>query len=158
MLSAYQCLHKCGDILIAASISRLDSFSLEDGSRLSSWTYPTPGNGQKDKQTTLPRSEGNLNLLETQHSLMDAAHDNGPPAKRRKLSGSDDGQIVADGHFESKKIKQSDAVARRLEAPAFMALTSTKDGKHVIAVTGEDKSISVYEHDGRGQLHHISRR
>jgi hypothetical protein len=28
----------------------------------------------------------------------------------------------------------------------------------VIIVTGEDKSVRVFEHDGRGQLRHISQR
>ena len=53
---------------------------------------------------------------------------------------------------------QRNAAVGKQEAPAVIALTSTTGGDHVIVVTGEDKSIRVFEHDGRGHLRHISQR
>ncbi len=43
-------------------------------------------------------------------------------------------------------------------APAVIAIASTRDGDHVIVVTGEDKSIRVFEQYERGQLRCISQR
>jgi hypothetical protein len=49
MLTPYQSIQKCGNVLIAACISRLDSFSLEDGSLLSSWTFPALRNNSLER-------------------------------------------------------------------------------------------------------------
>jgi tRNA (guanine-N(7)-)-methyltransferase subunit TRM82 len=83
-----------------------------------------------------------------------------PPAKKRKLSASGpaDAQRVSNGR---KKKKQYDAVLGGLEAPAIVALSITKASNHVVAVTGEDKSIRVFEiiqKDGIQQLKQLSQR
>lgn len=96
--------------------------------------------------------------------------EDGPPAKKRKLSSENieakNGETSAstpntkqeqqDG--KKKKQKQnnrSEAVASGLQAPAVIALAATKDGKHVIAVTGEDKSIRVFESIEEGGSHKL---
>lgn len=134
----YQRLHRSGNILIAARGSSIDSFSLQNGSFLSTWTNAPSSKPQPP--TSTPASS--------------------PPAKRRKIS---DGEIeegkeelkeepvkAQNGSSPSKKEKKkqnnrSEAVASGLEHPAIIALTVTQDGKHVVAVTAEDKSIRVFE-------------
>jgi len=62
------------------------------------------------------------------------------------------------GKVAGYEIKQPVVSVGKQEAPAVIALASTRRGDHVIVVTGEDKSIRVFEHDGRGQLRQISQR
>jgi tRNA (guanine-N(7)-)-methyltransferase subunit TRM82 len=54
--------------------------------------------------------------------------------------------------------KQPVVSVGKQEGPVVIALASTRRGDHVIVVTGEDKSIRVFEHDGKGQLRQISQR
>jgi hypothetical protein len=56
MLPPYQCLQMCGSVLLAATSSRVDSFSIDDGSRLSSWTCPTSLE-ENPRSTTQPTGE-----------------------------------------------------------------------------------------------------
>lgn len=44
------------------------------------------------------------------------------------------------------------------DIPLVQCMSVTADGKHVVAVTGSDKTIWVYEHDGNGQLTLLSQR
>jgi tRNA (guanine-N(7)-)-methyltransferase subunit TRM82 len=105
--------------------------------------------------------------LITQNSEVpvDAVRDpSSPPVKRRKLSAARDPQEPNEknGNGKKKVNNRSDAVASGLQAPAIIALAVTTRSKHVIAVTGEDKSIrvfeSVFESDGKHQLRHVSQR
>lgn len=44
------------------------------------------------------------------------------------------------------------------DIPMVQCLCVTADGKHVVAATGSDKTIWVFEHDGNGQLTLLSQR
>ena len=140
----YQRLQRSGNILIAARGSSIDSFSLEDGSLLSTWTNTPPAKSEPPIPKTEPTTAST------------------PPAKRRKISpGEEEDEKVEEktedipkpqngsappGKKDKKKQNnRSDAVASGLESPAIIALSVTKDGKYVIAVTAEDKSIRVFE-------------
>ena len=145
----YQCLQKCGNILIAARGSSIYSFNLEDRSLLSSWKCPTAFQDLKINETTKPPST-------------DVVIESSPsPAKKRKLSATEDSQKSVESPGTKKTNNRADAVASGLEAPAVIALAVTGD-KHVVAVTGEDKTIRVFENvfkeDGKQYLKHISQR
>jgi tRNA (guanine-N(7)-)-methyltransferase subunit TRM82 len=158
----YQCLKKCGNILIAARGSSIDSFSLEDHSLLSTWKCPS----SHDPELTQTSSEITIKLTAQNSEVpVDVVRDpSSPPAKRRKLSAARDLQEPSEKNgTEKKKVNnRSDAVASGLQAPAIIALAVTTSGKHVIAVTGEDKSIRVFENvfepDGKHQLRYVSQR
>jgi tRNA (guanine-N(7)-)-methyltransferase subunit TRM82 len=153
---------KCGNVLVAARGSSLDSFDIFDGSLLSTWSYPSSqgvGNGQPvptEVTTKLATQNSESSSVEI---IVDAAS---PPAKKRKLSASEPAD--AKQHSKEGKKKQnnrSDAVASGLEAPAVIALAVTNGGQHVIAVTGEDKTIRVFENireDGVYRLRQLSQR
>lgn len=165
MRMPYQCMTRCGDILVAARGSSIDSFKLEDGLLLSTWNCPSSQHSQDGKT---PNGELDLTtkvatIQTSESSLVEIALDiSSPPAKKRKLSQS--GQVptlVEPKDGKKKQNNRSAAVASGLEAPAVTVLASTTDGKHVIAVTGEDKSIRVFEHvfiDGAHQLKQLSQR
>jgi len=44
------------------------------------------------------------------------------------------------------------------ERPFIHALTATADNHHVVAITGSDKTLWVFEHDGAGNLEQLSQR
>jgi len=139
----YQCLQKCGNILIAARGSSIDSFSLEDRSLLSTWKCPTPFQ--------------DLKIAEPSKSTTEKSDTEPSPAKKRKLSVGGDSEKP---EVKKKSNNRADAVSSGLEAPAVIALAVR--GQHVVAVTGEDKSIRVFENmfkeDGKHYLKHISQR
>jgi tRNA (guanine-N(7)-)-methyltransferase subunit TRM82 len=146
-----------GNLLIAARGSSIDLF--RDGLLLSTWKCPSI----QAAGSTTPSLEVTTKLV-TQHyeTSVEITADSAPPAKKRKLSTS--GPVEAKSVTKEGKKKQnsrSDAVRSGLEAPAVIALAITKERRHVIAVTGEDKSIRVFENvqeDGVHRLKQLSQR
>lgn len=136
----YQCLQKADNFLVAARGSSIDLFSLEDLSLLSTWTCPTvqAPNTKGTSQSTTQQSPDPTNA--------EASHLS-PPAKRRKLSDDNTTQEPDDVAQKAKRKQnsRSDSVESGLEAPAVTTLAVTKAGRHVIAVTGEDKTVRVFE-------------
>lgn len=152
----YQCLKKHGDVLVAARGSTIDLFSLVDQSLLSTWTCPP------DAESKISPATGVSSTVASQKSDANVAGDaSTPPAKRRKLSNAGEAQQSHEKKGEMKSNNRSDTVAGGLRAPAIIALAATNRG-YVIAVTGEDKSIRVFEDvsdpNGGHQLKQISRR
>ncbi|EPE29584.1 WD40 repeat-like protein [Glarea lozoyensis ATCC 20868] len=178
----YQCIDKRRNLLIAARDSSIDLINLENGSYLSTWTCPWPEKPQISK----PEIEQPSKLLatqESQSSSVDIVIDSkSPPAKRRKLSsgeadkdlikevepetqGTSTAKVTKNGNEKNqKKQKQNNrsvAIAIGLEAPAIIALAVTVNNKHVVAVTGEDKCIRVFEivdEADVSKLHQVSER
>jgi tRNA (guanine-N(7)-)-methyltransferase subunit TRM82 len=58
----------------------------------------------------------------------------GPPGKRVKLSPSKE------------------------QKPNFSTLILSRNGQYLVAVTGEDKCVRVFETDSHGRLHQLSER
>jgi tRNA (guanine-N(7)-)-methyltransferase subunit TRM82 len=153
----YQCLKQCGTILIAARGSSIDSFSLDDHSLLSTWKCSS-----SQQPNISPETSKKLTPQNSESSVDIVLSSADPPAKRRKLSNAGDSQKPNEKNGKKKANNRSDAVSSGLQAPAVIALAATKGGEHVIAVTGEDKSIRVFENifeaDGKHKLRHISQR
>jgi tRNA (guanine-N(7)-)-methyltransferase subunit TRM82 len=160
----YQCLKKYETTLIAARGSSIDLFNLEDHLLLSTWKCPSepepePGFSLSVPETSMKpapqESKSNADII----SNTDAST---PQAKRRKLSNAAHSPKTSETNGQRKANNRSDAVASGLQAPAVIALAVARGGKHVIAVTGEDKSIRVFEDvsgpNGGHQLQQISQR
>jgi tRNA (guanine-N(7)-)-methyltransferase subunit TRM82 len=142
-----------GNLLIAARGSSIDL--LQDGSLVSTWKCPSiqeVGNAQPP-----PELATKLVTQTSESSSVEITIDSSsPPAKKRKLSASEPTeapQVSKEGNKKQKN--RSDAVLSGLEAPAVVALIVTKDGHHVIVVTGEDKSIRVFEHVQENGVYHL---
>ncbi|KAL1841299.1 hypothetical protein VTJ49DRAFT_7244 [Mycothermus thermophilus] len=135
----YHLLKVCGGIVFAAQGSDIHSFN----SRLehvSTWKYPQ----QHAAESTGPAEEA-----------QDSPAPEGPPAKRRKVEdGKDD--AASNGQAKGKKAAQYDNPAN--ERPFLQGLYATTDGRYLVAITGCDKTIWVFEHDGAGHLKELSRR
>ncbi|KAI1263123.1 hypothetical protein F5Y18DRAFT_142626 [Xylariaceae sp. FL1019] len=164
----YQCLSPLGQgtIFAASKGTSIHTFDLSANPQLlSSWTHPSSkltGTGEKTA------ANGNA---------MGQEVGDGPPSKRRKVEGedevaADEVDIVPESHGtaanegkttvnEGKKKKinrKANWALQSSEAPYVILLTATEDGSHVVAVTGQDKTLWVFEHDGKGSLEELSQR
>ena len=154
MLTPFQRLLYCSrqgsrrlNVLLAASGPTIRLFNALDGMFISKWSHLEP---TETKQAARDRSPGSH----------DDKGSEGPPGKRRKLSNdsapseaSSVEVVVDNGGKKRRKSKRKDFLI-----PSVTSLTVTSDGKHVIAVTGEDKSLRVLELLDNGVLKQISQR
>jgi hypothetical protein len=160
MHRVYQCVEVVGQYLVGASAHELHTFSLNSGSQISSWAC----GGKVDKTALTGLSEPVDNKGECQASTSPSVEveesDPHPSAKRRKLSDSRS-EGLSPGHktTEGEKITESSQITscNASVTPGIVTLTPSKDGKYVIIVTGEDKTIRVLRHDD-GKLEQISER
>ncbi|TRX93864.1 hypothetical protein FHL15_005246 [Xylaria flabelliformis] len=158
----FQCLSPLGwntKFFCAAKGCSIQTFNLDGGSQpLFSWTHPS----LQQAKTVAETKETTHGRLESEEQTRQQ-----PPSKRRKL-GSDEADAeteagqgtpaaTANGEKNQKKGKANWAQPKP-EAPLIVLLTATADGSHVIAVTGQDKTLWVFEHDGKGSLEEVSRR
>ncbi|TVY84994.1 tRNA (guanine-N(7)-)-methyltransferase non-catalytic subunit trm82 [Lachnellula suecica] len=173
MRMPYQCMQKCGTLLVAARGSNIDLFNLNDGSFISTWQCP-PSQGAVKVKPSIAEASPKLENKGSESSSVDiTVESSAPPAKRRKLSEDGQDENSAKTHGEenkggTKKTKKEkkqgnrlDSVASGLDAPAVIALAVTSDSQHMIAITGEDKSIRVFSvtpQDGVANLQHLSQR
>ncbi|KAI1096213.1 hypothetical protein F5B19DRAFT_224905 [Rostrohypoxylon terebratum] len=184
----YQCLGRLGQssIICAAKGTSIHTFDLvtfylpESGaSIISSWTHPLV---KKDENSEPQKKNENENENENENGTTQEGQDpdgqesGQRPPKKRKLSsdekpdasrenGQADSKAVepplsGDGaKKEKQKQKQkSELRAQQPELPFVILLAATEDGSHLVAVTGQDKTIWVFEHDGKGTLKELSKR
>jgi tRNA (guanine-N(7)-)-methyltransferase subunit TRM82 len=146
MALPYHLLKVCGSVVFAAQGSDIHSFSsaLE---HISTWKYPV----QETEQSNGPSEEA-----------QESPAPEGPPAKRRKVengqkpAANDHGDDAANGPPKSKKAAAYDVPAN--DRPFVQGLYTTSDDRHLVAITGSDKTIWVFEHDGAGNLRQLSQR
>ncbi|KAL2017489.1 hypothetical protein VTK56DRAFT_2031 [Thermocarpiscus australiensis] len=149
MTVPYHFLKVCGNVIFAAQGSDIHSFS-PAFEHLSTWRYPVkPGDGPVPGAASPAAQE--------------SPAPEGPPAKRRRV---EDGQEPAsNGHTADstneqgkKKSITEEASNPANERPFIQGLYATTDGRHLLAITGSDKTIWVFEHDGAGNLKQLSQR
>ncbi|PHH83624.1 hypothetical protein CDD82_6070 [Ophiocordyceps australis] len=167
----YSCLHTCGDIVFAARAAKIHSFSLEGRKHRFTWQHPDVVSRQETEPGT----------------SLAVVQDEGHPIKRRKLQDANDtssarhephdepsdsvkpepqGPGAASSTPEMPKTRGkravkdaiSGSVARIPDRPVFSQLAASIDGLHVVAVSGHDKTVWVFEHDGHGTLALVSKR
>ncbi|POS87637.1 hypothetical protein EPUL_000264 [Erysiphe pulchra] len=144
----YQAIETVGDLLIAARGPHLDLIDLSSTTLIFSWKSPL---ASKQNQPELC----NKTTLEQQPEIPNdtAEPKNSPPAKKIKLTQSKTSEVNTS--FKSKKSEsgcpKDEDISSSIDSPNISLLTITKDGKHVVIVTREDKSIRVLEIIGKGQ-------
>ncbi|KAI0164771.1 hypothetical protein GGR57DRAFT_497646 [Xylariaceae sp. FL1272] len=165
----HQCLSPLGQgtLFAASKGTSIHIFDLSANPRfLSSWNHPSSelaGTGEKTA------AYSNANGEEA---------GDGPPSKRRKMEGEDEATInevnIVPGPQEAapnegkdatvnegkknKKNKKANWTLQNLEAPYVILLAATEGGSHLVAVTGQDKTLWVFEHNGKGSLKELSQR
>lgn len=175
----YHGLLVCGDVLVAARGCSLHTFSITDGSHLFTWKSP-PLRRDGRSEATPDQENGSsapASVTREEDTPALAEHDSSsPPTKRRKVERSEkageeepdqeiDQKAAGDGtakksrkRGKNKKKQQMFPVPKPEEQPMVQCLTATPDGRYVVAVTGLDKIIWVFEHDGAGNLEQLSQR
>ncbi|KAK4447573.1 hypothetical protein QBC34DRAFT_409783, partial [Podospora aff. communis PSN243] len=147
MVVPYHLLTECGNVLFAARGSDIYSFTPQL-QLISTWKYPSAAqNGSSD-----PSSAPQASPLPEE-----------PPSKRRKVGFSQGGNFSE--HENGSARSQAPVIEGRKnqdpshqERPFIHGLTATTDHRHVVAITGSDKTIWVFEHDGQGNLKELSHR
>jgi tRNA (guanine-N(7)-)-methyltransferase subunit TRM82 len=150
-------INRSNDIgcLLAAIGPSILSIDLKSGGVISKWP---------DESTQLPTGQ---NDKASQNGLLHArVEGEDQPNKRRKLSPShDEGQSSPESSVSIEFVSERSKGQRRKKkkvvetpSPNVSHLTSTTDGRHVIAATAEDKCIRVFELDSEGRLKPLSER
>lgn len=154
MKQVFQCLlycpssmHSRPSVLLAASGPLIHSFNIKDGSYLSTW----PTRNAEGKPLTLEGSAACIRDFKTE--------DADRPVKRRKpslsraVSSTTSAEILVDKPDETEASKE-------LHVPnsEVIKIISTSNNEYVIAVTGEDKTIRLFQLLEDGSLGQISER
>lgn len=183
----YNVLHVSGNVLFAARGGKIHSFSLDDGTHLSTWKHLDVDKVDAAIKT-ITDEVANKDPVTVAPEAAEGGDGDEPPAKRQRVEEPKDdadkpvGDEVAqeskaaEGSGEKKdkgkpnqkgkknKNKQNNQsrkdtqISKVPDRPVITHLTSTGDGAHLLAITGHDKAIWVFEHDGKGQLVQLSRR
>lgn len=162
----YQCVTALGQsgIVAAARGTAIFTFSPE-GALLSSWEHPATQHKAAAAGESLP--EASAGQAEEEHE------EGSSPAKRRKVETNSGVEAVAAGPGDASEQAQAEAKGddqkktkkgRHLnklspaDQPHVNFLRTTSSGSHLVAVTGADKAVWVFEHDGKGQLTALGQR
>lgn len=161
MSHSYQCLLHChqasqneAGILVAASGSYIHTFSAQSGRYLSTW----PSLEINSHTRSAEQNQGNE--FKVPHLKSFSQDDSKRPPKRQRLSpsreesGSSSAEIVVAGDSDNGESTSS----QHLLNPPIIKLAGTSAGQHVIAVTGEDKCIRVFDLAVNGTLTQLSER
>ncbi|OTA96962.1 hypothetical protein M434DRAFT_392406 [Hypoxylon sp. CO27-5] len=162
----YQCLTRLGQssILCATKGTSIHTFDLDSGSSfLSSWTHPAT----KQLEKQLESSESQETTQEGQD--LNEQESGQPPSKKRKLDSENKPNVEGNGQADTKAVEavsngngkskqKPESRGQRPELPFVNLLAATEDGSHLVAVTGQDKTLWVFEHDGKGTLKELSQR
>ncbi|MCJ1396478.1 tRNA (guanine-N(7)-)-methyltransferase non-catalytic subunit trm82, partial [Xylographa bjoerkii] len=154
MILPFHCVLHCdrkgsSSLIVAASGDSIYSFAASTGSLLSSWS-------QSEVSSRTVHQAHNYGSGSADHEAACTER----PIKRRKLSGSGEvsdstsAEIVIDN--DTKKPRRRKVKVAPISAVISIIVNST--GKHIVAVTAEDKCIRVLEVLADGKLQQISER
>ncbi|KAF5020548.1 hypothetical protein F66182_7412 [Fusarium sp. NRRL 66182] len=172
----YNVVHVTGNVLFATRGGKIHTFSLEDGTHLSTWKHP-----DVDKVDAAVKAISDQvsseNLASQDPVVAEGDDDNEPPAKRQRTEEPKDETTTADVNVQeepkdsgkkkggkkakdrrNQKQSKDHNISRVPDRPVITHLTSTSNGSHVLAITGHDKAIWVFENDGNGVLTESSKR
>ncbi|ORY60189.1 uncharacterized protein BCR38DRAFT_350267 [Pseudomassariella vexata] len=186
MAFPYQCLTALGSdgILVASRGGGLYTFSA-DGSLLSSWQHPSTTKsaengkrglaeqedgaahktGESGEQTSPPskrRKTESESGQDAEGKAVASEVTEGTEQAAEAAEPEQDGIEGAKSNGQTKKGKKKakPTVSRPItqEQPLVVLVRATSDGKHLVAVTGQDKTVWVFEHHDKGQLKELSQR
>ena len=161
MLHPYQCLYYCQQasqsetgILVGASGCYIHTFSAQNGRYLSTW----PSSGRYTQSRSI--SEKNKTDSEIPDPEITLQDESERPPKRQKMSlardesGSSSAEIVVAGESDDGAWSSPEQPPRT----PIIKLAGTSNGQQVVATTGEDKCIRVFNLAADGTLTQLSER
>ncbi|VBB72493.1 Putative protein of unknown function [Podospora comata] len=156
MIIPYHLLQASGSVIFAAQGVDILSFntSME---HLSTWKYPVKATETPSEPVADAEASATVEAPPTPE---------GPPAKRRRTENDEKEAQAGDagtpnstnGQKKGRFHNKPQPVNLSNEKPFINCLLATANGSHVIAATGSDKTIWVFEHDGSGNLKQLSQR
>ena len=149
MVLPYHLIKVCGNTVFAAQGSDIHSFN-SALQYVSTWKYPVQQAVQQADESNGPSAEA-----------QDSPAQEEPPTKRRKVEpGQEEGPKGRRAKFKNRQPNNKSAKydVPGNERPFIQGLYVTTDGRHLVAITGSDKTIWVFEHDGAGNLKQLSQR
>jgi tRNA (guanine-N(7)-)-methyltransferase subunit TRM82 len=176
----YSQVHAHGNILFAARSGQLHTYSLTNGKLISIWKHPDVA--KVAEAVKLVAEEKEVALATGAGEDDDVLEDDKaePPAKRQKMLSEEESSVSITtelppteavdeeasskgqrGKGEEKGTRHRQRVEGRAKVPdrpLITHLAGTPDKKHVVAVTGHDKAVWVFEHDGQGHFKELSSR
>ncbi|KAM0283601.1 hypothetical protein ACHAQH_002379 [Verticillium albo-atrum] len=143
-----------------------------------------PDTEDANTSVSAPKATGDPSAIDV---AADVEVEEGPPAKRQRVQGGQDAQPAKNEEamdidepsaedqkkgsgFKNRKQKQKErqdrqggpivrgTYGRNVEQPLITHMMVTSSGSHLVAISGHDKTIWTFEHDGRGSLTLFSRR
>lgn len=182
MALPYHVLKVCDGIVFAARGSSIHSFD-SSFNPISVWKYPVKQqetNGEKaESETPAPTVEAEESPAPEGPPAKKRKVEDGEVAAVTEESKEESKEETTEGQTETKTEGQTQEVNRRsrrqkqkqkteggwaknnkavLEKPFVQGMYLTTDGRHLVAITGSDKTIWVFEHDGAGNLKQLSQR
>jgi tRNA (guanine-N(7)-)-methyltransferase subunit TRM82 len=175
----YSCLVVHDGVVLAGRGGQIQSFRINGGAPLSVWRHPAAEAEEKASRASLGTEPGNP-VADTGEQLEQVALE--PPAKKQRLEsaspddkgtrederdendgGGNCGEEGQGGKQRKKKGKKNftihrTPISRQTDIHVIMMMEFTQDGKYLVAVSGHDKAIWVFEHDGDGVLKELSKR
>ncbi len=159
MRHPFQCLLHCAQtdestqvkssILVAASGPYIHTFDVSHGSFLSTWPsrHSSGSPSQSNGGSTSKPQNAALNTLSEQGSR--------PRSKRQKISSTND-------HYDSSSaeiiVENANDSIPQMSDPVVIKLAGTRNGRNVVAVTGDDKCIRTFDLSDSGILEQRSER
>ncbi|KAK6227083.1 WD repeat domain-containing protein [Colletotrichum tabaci] len=190
----YNCLEPSGNVVFAARGGKIHSFSLDDGSHLSTWKHPDVEKVHAAAASvSVSKTEVDASSVAPTPSSP-VGNEDGPPAKRQRVESTEEDKGETDKQAKdadamvvdsepampehqkrdrkkgNKQMRRNNrdgqqqqnnrggAFARVPDYPVITIMTTTSDGSHLLAISGHDKSLWVFEHDGKGNLTELSQR
>ncbi|KAJ4417395.1 tRNA (guanine-N(7)-)-methyltransferase non-catalytic subunit trm82, partial [Neurospora sp. IMI 360204] len=182
MALPYHVLKVCDGIVFAARGSNIHSFD-SNFNPISVWKYPVKQqetNGEKAKsETPAPTVGAEESPAPEGPPAKKRKVEDGEVAAVTEETKEESKEETTEGQNETKSEGQTQEVNRRsrrqkqkqkteggwaknnkaaLEKPFVQGMYLTTDGHHLVAITGSDKTIWVFEHDGAGNLKQLSQR
>lgn len=169
----YSQVHVSGGIIFAARSGQIHTFSLESRGLLDTWKHPDVF------KVTNALEESAVEAEDAEPA--DHPEESEPPAKRQRTisdedvstskvsernpnTGEEPRDIIEESGRKGKRAKgKRQGKTQRIHSsvpdrPIVTHLISTNDGKYLLAVTGHDKTVWVFEHDGEGRIKVLAQR
>lgn len=155
---SYQCLLYCSrpevpdkDVLVAASGPYIHTFNASDGDHLSTWPVP-------EEKKTFNRADLTSKTDSNESSGPSFASGvSEPPQKRRKLSSATS-DSSAEIVVENERGDVGSSNLRHVSKSPIIKLACDSFARHVVAVSGDDKALSVFDLSKGGGLSQLSKR
>ncbi|MBE3049492.1 hypothetical protein IMZ48_44735 [Candidatus Bathyarchaeota archaeon] len=167
----YSCVTTHGGVVFAARGGQIQTFKLDGGPALTTWNHP---DAEREAAASVEAAVKSAEKGGETAGAEDAAMEDEPPSKRQRVEqvapeestpeagtatpqDTDAGE-KAKAKYKDKKGPSRGPWSRSPDYHLIFILEVSADGKHVVAVSGNDKTIWVFEHDGNGALKEASKR